>query len=171
MAKRKKSRYEGDNRSPLDMTSMIDVVFLLLIFFMCATKFKIPEGALRAFLPQDRGNSASTPVITKGCRITLGVEEGTGRVWCMADDFQVPDSPEMGEFEIHRGLPGPDLFAIEEHIRLRKETYVGLGDKGLPVVIDFSKDTPVKYVVDVLDVCSRLEIQDLGFAQPEIPLE
>ncbi|MGE3166406.1 MAG: ExbD/TolR family protein [Planctomycetota bacterium] len=170
MAK-KRSRYESDTRSPLDMTSMIDVVFLLLIFFMCATKFKIPEGQLRSWLPRDRGNESTSPVITKGCRITLTVEEGTGRIQCWADEFSVPESSEMGEFEQHRGLPGPDLVALEEHIRLRKETYVGLGDKGLPVVIDFSKETPFKYVVDVLDICTRLEIADLGFAQPEIPLE
>jgi biopolymer transport protein ExbD len=41
--------------SKLDMTSMIDVTFLLLIFFMCTLKFKTLEGKLSAFLPKDVG--------------------------------------------------------------------------------------------------------------------
>ena len=37
------------------MTPMIDVVFLLLIFFMCATEFKVPDYRMDAGLPKDRG--------------------------------------------------------------------------------------------------------------------
>ena len=37
----KKRRFAGDARQlKIEMTPMIDVVFQLLIFFMCATKFK-----------------------------------------------------------------------------------------------------------------------------------
>lgn len=164
----RKSRYRAGSRSGLDMTSMIDIVFLLLIFFMCATKFKTPEATLHAFLPRDRGTDspALAPVSTP-CRVTLGVDPVTGRVWCDADEFRVPDSPARGEFERHRGVSGPDLNVIEGHIRQRQETHVGLGDLGLPVVIDFSADTPVKYVVDVIDVCSRLQVKDLALVEPE----
>ena len=41
--------------SKLVMTPMIDVTFLLLIFFMCTIKFKTLEGKLSAFLPPDVG--------------------------------------------------------------------------------------------------------------------
>ena len=40
-----------------DMTPMIDVTFLLLIFFIVTLKFKILEGRLDAALPKDRGTS------------------------------------------------------------------------------------------------------------------
>ena len=43
----------------LDMTPMIDVTFLLLIFFMCTLKFKTLEGKLSAFLPKDVGVNQS----------------------------------------------------------------------------------------------------------------
>ncbi len=36
----------------LNLTSMTDLVFLLLIFFLCATTFLDPERALRLELPQ-----------------------------------------------------------------------------------------------------------------------
>ncbi|MDF1837417.1 MAG: biopolymer transporter ExbD, partial [Planctomycetota bacterium] len=39
----------------MDMTPMIDVTFLLLIFFMCTLKFKVLEGKLTAYLPKDVG--------------------------------------------------------------------------------------------------------------------
>lgn len=39
----------------LQMTPMIDVTFLLLIFFMCTLKFKTLDGALGAYLPKDVG--------------------------------------------------------------------------------------------------------------------
>ena len=42
-----------------DMTPMIDVTFLLLIFFMCTLKFKVLEGKLGAYLPKDVGVNTS----------------------------------------------------------------------------------------------------------------
>ena len=53
-ARRRKSRL-----LPVDMTPMIDVTFLLLIFFIVTLKFKILEGRLDAALPKDRGTSTS----------------------------------------------------------------------------------------------------------------
>lgn len=41
----------------LQMTPMIDVTFLLLIFFMCTLKFKVLEGTMGAYLPKDVGVS------------------------------------------------------------------------------------------------------------------
>ncbi len=42
-------------RLALNLTSMIDVVFLLLVYFMAATEFKLGEEIYRLDLPQ-RGN-------------------------------------------------------------------------------------------------------------------
>jgi len=48
----------------IDFTSMIDVTFLLLIFFVVTLKFKVLEGRLDASLPKDMGTSsrASEPI-------------------------------------------------------------------------------------------------------------
>lgn len=53
MARRKKKR-KFEEIKP-DMTAMIDVTFLLLIFFIVTLKFKVLEGRLDAALPKDRG--------------------------------------------------------------------------------------------------------------------
>ncbi|MEL6716433.1 MAG: biopolymer transporter ExbD, partial [Planctomycetota bacterium] len=42
----------ADEKHELEMTPMIDVTFLLLIFFMCTLKFKVLEGKLGAYLPK-----------------------------------------------------------------------------------------------------------------------
>lgn len=166
--KRRKMLGEGDG-SPLDMTSMIDVVFLLLIFFMCATKFKMPEGALRSYLPRNRGGAPSTPTLTKGCRVTLTTE--AGRTLCMADDTLISNQYET-DFERARGLaPGPSLDEVENHIQRRKDNYRGLAETGLPVIIDFAPNVPWKYVVDVLNICHRVGVEDISFAAPEIPID
>ncbi len=43
----------------MEMTPMIDVTFLLLIFFICTLKFKTLEGKLAAYLPKDVGVNQS----------------------------------------------------------------------------------------------------------------
>lgn len=41
-----------------DMTPMIDVVFLMIIFFICID-FKVLESKLSAYLPKDKGSQSS----------------------------------------------------------------------------------------------------------------
>ena len=53
----------------MQMTPMIDVVFLLLIFFMCTLKFKTLEGKLAAYLPHDA--RSDDPKVTQVERIEV----------------------------------------------------------------------------------------------------
>ena len=52
MARRCKAEIED---AKIDMTPIIDIVFNLLIFFLCATKIRATEGAIQCFLPKNRG--------------------------------------------------------------------------------------------------------------------
>jgi hypothetical protein len=47
---------EAQEEVKLDMTPMIDCVFLMIIFFVCID-FKILEAKLPAYLPKDKGSS------------------------------------------------------------------------------------------------------------------
>ncbi len=78
-----------------DMTPMIDVVFLMIIFFICID-FKVLEAKLPAFLPKDKGSqtdvvepqeqlsvkiyveAAGTPVYKDGVQAG-SINENTGR--------------------------------------------------------------------------------------------
>ena len=46
---------DAQEESKADMTPMIDVVFLMIIFFICI-EFKVLESKLDAFLPTDKGS-------------------------------------------------------------------------------------------------------------------
>jgi biopolymer transport protein ExbD len=78
-----------------DMTPMIDVVFLMIVFFVCID-FRVLEAKLPAFLPKDAGSSPTAVepqeqlsvrvhVVAPGTKITAhtadaaGVDRATGR--------------------------------------------------------------------------------------------
>ncbi len=68
----------ANEESKLEMTPMIDVTFLLLIFFMCTLKFKTLEGKLAAYLPKDVGVNTSEAEPLEKVAIELRVRaEGT----------------------------------------------------------------------------------------------
>ena len=80
MAKRKNMALEqiSKEKSELQMTPMIDVTFLLLIFFMCTIKFKVLEGKLAAYLPKDVGvNPEPAPPREKIDVVLQVINEGT----------------------------------------------------------------------------------------------
>ena len=53
---RKAGKRRGIQKPELKMTSMIDVVFLLLIFFVMTANFTIDEGTLLATMPGNMGD-------------------------------------------------------------------------------------------------------------------
>ena len=89
----------------MDMTPMIDVTFLLLIFFMCTLKFKTLEGKLAAYLPKDVGVNpeaielrdpveVTIRVLRPGTRLTPGPDEapwdpGSGRRYEWSSDREL----------------------------------------------------------------------------------
>ena len=81
-------RSVADEKCELDMTPMIDVTFLILIFFMCTLKFRVLEGKLGAHLPKDVGavqgpETAEEPlkirmdVVHEGTRVRYDADTGT----------------------------------------------------------------------------------------------
>ena len=59
--KKKSTRHAPEEAevTRLNMTPMIDVVFQLLVFFLCSMKFKSLDMKIEAFLPKDRGLAAT----------------------------------------------------------------------------------------------------------------
>ena len=44
----------------IDLTPMIDVTFLLLIFFLCTLSYRVLEGKMETHLPKDIGQSSDS---------------------------------------------------------------------------------------------------------------
>ena len=60
----------------LEMTPMIDVTFLLLIFFILTLKFKVLEGKLSAYLPKDQGLTSELNEESEAVEIRIEVVPG-----------------------------------------------------------------------------------------------
>lgn len=62
---RSSKRYDSLDEEPVkgDMTPMIDIIFLLLIFFILTTRFIVPEKMISQLLPTNKGQDRSSPEI------------------------------------------------------------------------------------------------------------
>ena len=159
---------------------MIDVVFLLLIFFLLASRFKPSEGDLKAYLPKDRGQGTSTPIIDLyDVRVKLlwyddqnrpTTDPKTGHVVLKVGRETLPSKP-MQDTVTRQIEVVPDWKYLKEMIVDYRENYRGRGANGLPVIIDTRKQVPWKHVVSVLDTCVQAEILDITFAATAKPID
>ncbi len=133
-----------------NMTPMIDIIFQLLIFFMCATKFRILEGKLMSYLPKDKGLE-STPVVDpviEEVRIVLTYDDNSGITTIKVGETVLPNEAEM--IRIVAGL---------------YNEYRNLGKKA-PVIIDAKPNVPLRDVVFCLNTCQKAKIEGVEFAAP-----
>ncbi len=172
----KRTRFPSDPVE-LDLTPMIDIVFNLLIFFMCATTFRSEEGMIQAFLPKDLGpsNKPSAAIDITQVRVRLlwygpdgkPTRDRIGHV-VLKIDHQRFNAP--GDFEaLEHPETSPVWKDLHERIVEFRDAYSGESLKGLPVIIDARKQVPTKYVISTLNEIVRADIEDVTFAAPEIP--
>jgi len=147
----KRKDRERTGVSEMDLTSMIDVTFLLLIFFLLGTRFKAPEGTLDARLPKDEGPQAEIA--------QQPIEKLTVRVRVE----QARPLYQIGE------LIFPDARRLESHLRqlfpigIRIE---GGEEKPQPVTIEPEDKANYKDVIAVLDACMRTGYTNVSFTAP-----
>ena len=144
---RKKQKLE---EAPMELTPMIDVTFLLLIFFLVTLKFKVLEGKLPTFLPKDVGvNAAPVDELLEKLEVYIvpgGVTEGRN-----------------GErFEMQVALQGakvPSLKTFGDRLAGMKAR-----DPELKITLYPQPGINYEQVVKVVDECVRAEITDITFA-------
>ncbi len=122
------------------MTPMIDVVFLLLIFFLWTASFQVIEHSLPSSLVSATGSDSAVepdPELVDLDRIVIQLAWQEGRpVWTINNRT----FPSL--MELRKALVA--IAAIQPNV---------------PVVVDSSPDVPLGHVIDVYDI-SQLE----GFA-------
>ena len=168
----------------LEMTPMIDVTFLLLIFFICTIKFKTLEGKLSAFLPKDVGVNTSDAepkekteilikVLVEGTR--LDPKDSAAKGNNLDPNVVAPWSGDLKDRYIYgsdRVLQyqlgarnTSDLDELEERlIKKYKEVDATMtGDEVPAATIDPRKNTVYADVVQVLDRAINAEYTDITF--------
>jgi biopolymer transport protein ExbD len=94
---------DAQEEAKMDMTPMIDVVFLMIIFFICI-EFKVLESKLDAFLPTDKGSQNTVVEPEEQLAIKIHVEaKGT------------PDYSDYGGEGINENTGRPNRFALIGH--------------------------------------------------------
>ena len=156
MARRKKYVPE-DATMELQMAPMIDVIFQLIIFFMCSIHFKSLEGKLYSYLPKDKGMSATTVTdpILQEVRIRLIYSENAGpllaRVKVGDQEFATWDSLEKYIEKIAPTLILPNGVDI------------------IPVKIDADDKVTMQSVVNALNICKKAGVRKTEFAARNAP--
>jgi len=119
----------------VDLTSLIDVVFLLLLFFMVSTTFD-HQAVLKVDLPEARGVDAPVDLAE---RLEL-VIDANGLMFL--NDRQLVNS--------------------EEHtIKAAFNEAIG-DDRDLPLILRADRETPHHFVVTVMDVAAQLGFSNLS---------
>ncbi len=154
MARRRKKRSEDEDRPDLNLTPMMDVIFNLLIFFLCSP-FRVAEGQLDAFLPKDIGPNQKQIDPSQLTSIKIKVKHRPG----LAPQIIVGRSviPERSD-----QLRTPDFNTLAARIESLKSS----GGKEVPVEIEAEPMVKYEYIVLTLNACTKAKAKDIRFSFP-----
>ena len=169
MARKRKRKVEEVKP---DMTPMIDVTFLLLVFFIVTLKFKILEGRLDAALPKDRGTSNSPAEEIEKIDILMFVAE-PGELVIEKSETGTNTGLKRFEGRTIRLEVGAKKFRYDPMVEFPEELRAflqsGLSSRvydkaDTPVSIDARKGVVYGDVIRVLDVVIEEGFEKVSFA-------
>ncbi|MFA5793966.1 MAG: biopolymer transporter ExbD [Candidatus Brocadiia bacterium] len=146
-------RKDDDPSMEINMTPMIDVIFQLIIFFMCSIHFKSLEGKLQSYLPKNKGPEptiVTEPDDLNEVRIKL---------------IYSPDSkPLMSKIVI--GTENiPDWDALEKRVTsITADQRNRITEKPIPFKIDPQLKVPTQAVINVINICKKAGVSKIEFA-------
>jgi len=136
---------------PMELTPMIDVVFLLLIFFMVTLKFKVLEGKLQTYLPKDVGVNAS-PIDDLLDKVEIHID-------ALGDD----------EYAFRVRLSGRVMPDLETFYSTLANMQKAAAPDDLKCTLYPGRGVEYEHVVRVVDEILRAEVTDVTFAG--VPLD
>jgi biopolymer transport protein ExbD len=128
-------RQQSDEMPTINLTSMIDVLFLLIIFFVVGTKFIEAERQIELKLPQVAPNEALSA----------------------APEKKVVNVYRDGQITLDR--KNVSLEQLKEQLAAARSQYQALG-----VMVRGDGSTPFERVANVLNACKQAGIADLAIS-------
>lgn len=156
MAKRKKKAAKSEDPK-LEIAPMLDVTFLLLIFFICTIKFKTLEGRLDAYLPKDMGSQRTNTEALENIEVRLK-PKGSGDT--------AETTVYVGRTPVERitNMNAKEEVDLPNLYRVVGDLHNKLPDQ--PCVIDPDRGVPNGHVVAVLNTVMRHRIEKITFTMP-----
>jgi biopolymer transport protein ExbD len=142
---------DEDNPIPLNVTPLIDVIFCLIVFFMCSLHFKQLEGKIESWLPKDKGvhgTPVSNPVLEE-IRVIMSFDRTLGQTVRKVNARPIADDEELGQVLV-----------------ASNEDFLKLGKTEVPIIIDAEKFVPWRDVINVLNICKKNDLAKIEFAAP-----
>ena len=159
--------YEED--APFSFIPMIDIVFLILIFFMCATRFKQVEKKLECFLPTDEGQMNVPHQLEKPEELSIFVK----------DNHRMRQSTDFNQRAMRKAtyyLASRDATAITAAelyakvapfaVNPEQEVLIALYDETSDEADGKDQLVPFYNIVNVIDACKRAGINHIKFQAP-----
>lgn len=140
---------QSERRVTVDLSPLMDIVFLLLIFFLVTTTFERAEGLLASDLPRDTGApSVALPISPIVIRLA---PSGAG-----ADDVAISIDRFENVPQDFEALPGM-LVQIHERPGFDRQT---------PIVIVAENNVRWDHVVNCWNAALRAGCERIAFAEP-----
>jgi biopolymer transport protein ExbD len=138
------THHDDRRQTDIAMTPMIDVVFQLMIFFICTASFQLAEELLPTNLVVASGTTTHAPLELDPEleRIVVRATVAEGRTQWVVNERPCADAGEARQV----------LHAVAEI------------DRSLPVIMDVAGEVPLGEVIDVYDLCRLEEFEKIQFA-------
>ena len=163
----------SEDECEMEMTPMIDVTFLLLIFFMCTLKFKTLEGKLAAYLPKDVGVNTTEAEPIEKVEILLRVQTpGTKYKPTKSKTREIYGPGDTGRYVWGEDrvleytvatFRTTDLVKLRERLTKIFKERKALGEEKVLATIDARSGTVYEDVVDALDQAIFAGFNDITF--------
>ncbi len=132
------------------MTPMIDVVFLLLVFFICASVGSTADKLLPAEL---NGNSTSS---IEAVAAVEPEEWEHPPVQIRIEPSAAGNNP-IAVFLDEQPLPGIEVLS-------QRLTLLGSADPSIRIILNVNDDVEVQQFILVYDLCQKLKFENVSFA-------
>ena len=163
----KLNKHDADTEMPMNMTAMIDVVFLLIIFFMIITdltqqdleEIKLPVA--QTCVPDEPKKGVVRPIVNI---------DYTGKMVVKRETYFDPETGDLKPFE---------GFLVDQARRMPKKGLdenkpIGPSNPPIPdnpLLIRADRNTEFKFIQKVMELCGKQGIQiwkiELAAAEPE----
>jgi len=141
----------------INVTSLIDVTFLLLVYFMVATSFTASEEVYRTDIPNREGAGTGDP---------FELEDDPLRI----EVTSVGLGPDMYRLRIDGPYAQPtsfdDLYTFLRAKQARSDTTGGLFPADHPIIIQPARTARWEHAIEAFNSAARARYTNITFAKP-----